>query len=272
MPTLVTLAQSQLDSNNKHHMELPKNHFKAGLAEGKTQIGLWSALCSNIVAEIISHSGFDWILIDTEHSPNETPGLVAQMQAMALGSASVLVRPAWNDTVLIKRLLDIGVQSLLIPFVQNTDEAKAAVAATRYPPEGVRGVTGSGRGAHYGRVDGYLHKAAAEICVVVQIESGEALKNIKEIASVPGVDAVFVGPSDLSASLGHLGNAKHPDVQAALKSAIDQLNALGVPGGILAFNQEDAKRYMEWGYSFVAVGSDMSVLRIETTKLAAAFK
>ncbi len=253
-------------------MELPKNQFKAGLKAGNTQIGLWSTLCSNIVAEIIAHSGYDWIVIDTEHSPNETPNVVSQLQAMATGTASPIVRPAWNDKVLIKRLLDIGVQSLVIPFVQNAEEAQAAVAATRYPPEGIRGVTGSGRGAGYGRNKNYLHEAGNEICVVVQIETGEALAQIKDIASVPGVDAVFIGPADLSASLGHLGNAKHPEVQAALKSAIDQLNDLGVPGGILAFNQDDAKRYMEWGYKFVAVGSDMSVLRIGTTQLADAFK
>ena len=198
-------------------MHLPKNKFKAGLANGDLQIGLWSTLCSNIVAEIIGDSGFDWILIDTEHTPNETPNLVSQMQAMATGTAAPIVRPAWNDTVLIKRLLDIGANSLLIPFVQNAEEAAAAVAATRYPPEGVRGVTGSGRAARYGRVTDYLHTAAEEICVIVQIETSDALSQLREIASVPGVDAVFIGPSDLSASLGHLGNPSHPEAQAALE-------------------------------------------------------
>lgn len=253
-------------------MKLPKNNFKAGLANGDLQIGLWSTLCSNIVAEIIGHSGFDWVLLDTEHTPNETPGLVSQMQALKGGSASTLVRPAWNDTVLIKRLLDIGVQTLLIPFVQNAEEAAAAVAATRYPPEGIRGVTGSGRAAGYGRVKDYLHTAADEICVIVQIETGDALGQLKEIASVPGVDAVFIGPSDLSASLGHLGNPSHPEAQAALKSAIEQLNEIGKPAGILAFNHDDAKRYIDWGYRFVAVGSDQSVLAKGTSALAASFK
>lgn len=241
-------------------MDLPKNQFKAGLAAGELQIGLWSTLGSNIVAEIIGESGVDWVLIDTEHSPNELPMVIAQMQAMSSGSASPIVRPAWNDPVLIKRLLDSGVNSLLIPFVQNGEEATAAVAATRYPPEGIRGVTGSGRAARYGRVKNYLHEAANEICVIVQIETGEALSNLKEIASVPGIDAVFVGPSDLSASLGHLGNPSHPDAQAALKSAVDQLNELGKPAGILAFNPDDAKRYIDWGYRFVAIGSDQSAL------------
>ena len=257
-------------------MKLPKNKFKAGLANGDLQIGLWSTLCSNIVAEIIGESGFDWILLDTEHTPNELPNLVSQMQAIAASSATdtaaPIVRPAWNDTVLIKRLLDIGANSLLIPFVQNADEARAAVAATRYPPEGVRGVTGSGRAARYGRVKDYLHTAAEEICVIVQIETGDALGQLREIASVPGVDAVFIGPSDLSASLGHLGNPSHPEAQVALKSAIDQLNEIGKPAGILAFNQDDAKRYIDWGYRFVAVGSDQGVLAKGTAALAESFK
>ncbi|MEM8860142.1 MAG: HpcH/HpaI aldolase/citrate lyase family protein [Chloroflexota bacterium] len=253
-------------------MNIQKNNFKQGLADKKLQIGLWSTLCSNIVAEVIGDSGFDWILLDTEHTPNETPNLVSQMQAMATGSASAIVRPAWNDTVLIKRILDIGAQSLLIPFVQNAEEAAAAVAATRYPPRGVRGVTGSGRAARYGRIKDYLQTAADEICVIVQIETGDALGQLKEIASVPGVDAVFIGPSDLSASLGHLGNPSHPEAQAALKLAIDQLNELDKPAGILAFNPDDAKRYINWGYRFVAVGSDLSVLAKGTAALADSYR
>ena len=253
-------------------MNLPKNKFKAALAAGEKQIGLWSTLGSNTVAEVIGDSGFDWILLDTEHTPNEPPNLVAQMQAMATGTASAVVRPAWNDAVLIKRLLDIGAQTLLIPFVQNEAEARAAVAATRYPPEGIRGVTGSGRAARYGRVANYVHEAADEIAVIVQIETGSALAEIEKIASVPGVDGVFIGPSDLSASLGHLGNPKHETVQTALKTGVEKLKALGKPAGILAFNRDDAQRYMEWGYQFVAVGSDLSVLAKGTMALAASFK
>ena len=241
-------------------MQLPKNQFKAALASDKKLFGLWSVLSSNVVAEVIGDSGFDWILIDTEHTPNELPNVVMQMQAMATGTAAPIVRPAWNDAVLIKRLLDSGVQTLLIPFVQNADEAAAAVAATRYPPEGIRGVTGSGRAARYGRVKTYLHDAVSELCVVVQIETAEALNKLEEIASVEGVDAVFIGPSDLSASMGHLGNPKHPDVQSAIKQGLTQLKALGKPSGILAFNPDDARRYMDWGAQFVAIGSDLSVL------------
>lgn len=241
-------------------MQLPKNKFKAALQTGDVLPGLWSSLCSPMIAEVLGDSDFDWILLDTEHSPNETPTLVAQMQAMSAGHASAIVRPAWNDPVLIKRLLDIGAQTLLIPFVQNADEAKAAVAATRYPPQGIRGVAGSGRAARYGRVKNYLQTASDEIAVLVQIESVEALTHIEDIAQVDGVDGVFIGPGDLSASMGHLGHAEHPDVQAAIKSAIDTLNKLGKPGGILAFNPDVAKRYQAWGYRFVAVGSDLSLI------------
>ena len=253
-------------------MQLPKNQFKAALATDDKLFGLWSVLGSNVVAEVIGDSGFDWILIDTEHTPNELPDVVVQMQAMATGTAAPIVRPAWNDAVLIKRLLDSGVQTLLIPFVQNAEEAAAAVAATRYPPAGIRGVTGSGRAARYGRVKTYLHEAANELCVIVQIETGEALGKLQEIASVAGVDAVFIGPSDLSASMGHLGNPKHPEVQAAIQSGLTQLKALGKPSGILAFNADDARRYMEWGAQFVAVGSDLSILAKGTMALAESFK
>ena len=253
-------------------MKLPENRFKAALAGDDVLIGLWSTLCSNIVAEIVGDSGFDWILIDTEHSPNELPQVVSQLQALAPSPTAPIVRPAWNDAVLIKRLLDSGVNSLLIPFVQNAEEAQAAVAATRYPPAGIRGVTGSGRAARYGRVKAYLHSAADEIAVIVQIETGEALANLEAIAAVDGVDAVFIGPSDLSASLGHLGNPSHPEVQAALKQGVTQLVEMGKPAGILAFNRDDALRYIDWGVRFVAVGSDQSVLLKGTTSLAQSFK
>ena len=253
-------------------MDIQTNAFKAGLAAGRLQIGLWSSLCSNIVAEIVGDSGFDWILLDTEHSPNELPDLVSQMQALARGTATPIVRPAWNDSVLIKRILDAGAQSLLIPFVQNTEEAKAAVAATRYPPQGIRGITTSGRAARYGRVPDYLKQAPHQICVLVQVETASALAEIEAIASVEGVDGVFIGPSDLSASLGHLGHAGHPEVQAAIKDAVTRLTKLGVPAGILTPNQEDARRYIEWGYRFVAVGSDLGLLAKNADALATSFK
>ena len=253
-------------------MELKQNRFKAALARGELQIGLWSSLCSNIVAEIIGDSGFDWILLDTEHSPNELPGLISQMQALATGTATPIVRPAWNDPVLIKRHLDAGAQALLIPFVQNAEEARAAVVATRYPPEGIRGITASGRAAKFGRVADYLRSAGQEICLLVQVETGEAMAQIDAIASVPGIDGVFIGPADLSASLGHIGNPGHPEVQEVIKGAVDRLTKLGKPAGILTPNDAEARRYIEWGYKFVAVGSDLGIMAKGADALAKAFK
>lgn len=252
-------------------MDLPRNAFKAALARGELQIGLWSSLCSPIVAEVIGHSGFDWILVDTEHSPNEPPAVLAQLQALQAGTATPIVRPAWNDPVLLKRLLDIGTQAVLVPFVQNAEEAAKAVAACRYPPAGVRGITVSGRGSRYGRVPDYLKRADAEICVLVQVETGEALSQLEAIASVDGVDGVFIGPADLSASLGHIGNPGHPEVQDAIKGAAERLMALGKPAGILTPSEADARRYIEWGYRFVAVGSDLGLLTKHADALAKTF-
>ncbi len=253
-------------------MDLPRNAFKAALARGELQIGLWSSLCSPIVAEIIGHSGFDWILVDTEHSPNEPPAVLAQLQAMQAGTATPIVRPAWNDPVLLKRLLDIGTQAVLVPFVQNAEEAAKAVVACRYPPAGIRGITVSGRGSRYGRVPDYLKRADAEICVLVQVETGEALAQLEAIASVDGVDGVFIGPADLSASLGHIGNPGHPEVQDTIKGAVERLAAVGKPAGILTPSEADARRYIEWGYRFVAVGSDLGLLTKHADALAKTFR
>src|SRR5436190_9696982 len=192
--------------------QMPANKFKEAIRAGKPQIGLWSRLCSNIAAEVIAGSGFDWILIDTEHAPNEVPMVLSQLQAVAAGgTAAAVVRPAWNDLVLMKRLLDIGAQNLLVPYVQTAEEGRAAVAATRYPPKGVRGVAVMPRANRYGKVKNYLQKADDEICLIVQIETELALKNIEDIAAVDGIDSLFIGPSDLAASLGHIGNPAHPE-------------------------------------------------------------
>ncbi|HWK97742.1 MAG TPA: aldolase/citrate lyase family protein [Pseudolabrys sp.] len=252
--------------------EFRRNAFKAGLRAKKLQIGLWQSLCSNIAAEICSDSGFDWLLLDTEHSPNEIPDLLSQLQAIEKGTATGIIRPAWNDAVLIKRCLDIGAQTLLIPYVQSVEEAKAAVAATRYPPHGIRGVSVAARASRYGRVPGYLTKANEEICVLVQVETRQSLDAIEAIANVEGVDGVFIGPSDLAASLGHLGNPQHADVQAAMKDAVERLTKVGKPAGILTGNEDEARRYIEWGYLFVAVGSDVGLLAKSADTLAKKFK
>ncbi len=253
-------------------MELNRNRFKHGIAAGELQIGLWSTLASNISAEIIADSGFDWILLDTEHTPNEVPGLLSQLQALESGAATPIVRPAWNDPVLFKRILDIGAQTLLVPYVQNAEEAAKAVSAVRYPPKGIRGVTGSGRGSRYGRVKDYLKKADDEICLLVQVETGEALKELDAIAAVDGVDGVFIGPSDLSASMGFIGQPGHPEVQAAIEDAIGRLKAAGKPAGVLTANAEEARRYIDWGFTFVAVGIDTLILAKGADALAKSFK
>src|SRR5688500_1234560 len=201
-------------------MDMPLNPFKRALKAGQLQIGLWSSLSSHVSVEVIAGAGFDWLLLDTEHSPNELPMVHSQLQAAVGGTAHPVVRPPWNDTVMIKRLLDVGVQSFLIPYVQDEAEARAAVAATRYPPEGVRGFASASRSSRFGRVKDYHARAAEEICVLVQVESREALGNLEAIARVEGVDGVFIGPGDLSAGLGHLGNPGHPEVQAAIEDAI----------------------------------------------------
>jgi 4-hydroxy-2-oxoheptanedioate aldolase len=253
-------------------MDLPRNAFKHAIAQGQLQIGLWSSLCSSIAVEVIAASGFDWILLDTEHAPNEVPGLVSQLQACARGTATPIVRPAWNDTVLVKRLLDIGAQSLLVPYVQNPEEAQRAVLAVRYPPAGVRGVATASRASNYGRITDYLKKANDEICLLVQVETRPALQQLEAVAKVEGVDGVFIGPSDLAASLGHIGNPQHPEVQKALEDAARRLKAIGKPAGILTPNEEEARRYIDWGYTFVAVGADLGLLTRGADTLAKKFK
>ena len=253
-------------------VDFQKNAFKAALALGKLQIGIWSSLCSNIAADILSDCGFDWILLDTEHSPNEIPDLVGQLQAIRGGTATPIIRPAWNDAVLAKRALDIGAQTLLFPYVQTVEEAKRAVASTRYPPHGVRGVSVAARASRYGRTPGYLGKANSEICVLVQVETREAMQQLEAIANVDGIDGVFIGPSDLAASLGHLGNPAHADVQAAMHDAVKRLTSIGKPAGILTSNEEEARRYIEWGYLFVAVGADVGLLARNADALAKKFK
>lgn len=253
-------------------MKLRKNRFKHAIAAGDKQVGMWSTLCSPIVAETLSYSGLDWVLIDTEHSPNEAPDVMAQLQAMAAGDVTPIVRPAWNDAVLMKRLLDIGTNCFLVPFVQNADEAAAAVAATRYPPEGVRGVSVSQRGNKFGRVEDYFQRANEEICVLAQVETPTAAEACSDIAAVDGIDGVFIGPSDMAASMGHIGNAKHPDVVKTISDAAEACQNAGKPVGILAFNVDDAEAYFDAGFTFVAVGSDLGAVTRSADALAKRFK
>jgi 4-hydroxy-2-oxoheptanedioate aldolase len=253
-------------------MEMPINTLKRALGEGRPQIGLWSSLSSHISTEIVAGSGFDWLLLDTEHSPNDVATIHRQLQAMQGSSTAAVVRPAWNDAVLFKRLLDVGVQSLVVPFVQNADEARGAVAATRFPPAGIRGVATTTRANRYGRVKEYLQHANDEICVIVQLETRTALENLEAIAAVDGVDGLFIGPSDLAADLGHLGDNAHPDVRQTIDRAIVRIRATGKAAGILAPIEADARHWLDLGCLFVGVGSDAGILARQSEALAAKFK
>lgn len=253
-------------------MDMPLNPFKRAITGGRPQLGLWSSLANNFSVEILANSGFDWLLLDSEHSPNELPLIHSQLQAAAGGTAHPIVRPPWNDTVVIKRLLDIGVQSFLIPYVQNEEEARAAVAATRYPPKGVRGFASASRASRFGRVKDYYARAEDEICVLVQVETPEAIGNLEAICGVEGVDGVFIGPGDLSATMGHLGNQGHPEVLAAIEDAIARIKACGKAPGILTGDEALAKRCIEQGCLFTAVGSDVGLLVKHSEALAARFR
>jgi 4-hydroxy-2-oxoheptanedioate aldolase len=248
------------------------NPLKQALKSGRLQIGLWHSLASPLVAEILSDSGFDWILLDTEHSPNELPMVLSELHAMSGGSAHAIVRPAWNDSVIIKRLLDVGVQSLLIPYVETEEEAQRAVQSTRYPPQGFRGYASQARATRYGRIKGYHQGANAEICLLLQVETKRGLENLERIARVEGVDGVFIGPGDLSAALGYLGQPNHPEIVRTIDDAIRRIKAAGVAPGILTGDAELAQHYIELGCLFAGVGSDIGLLANGAEQLAAKFR
>jgi 2-dehydro-3-deoxyglucarate aldolase len=237
------------------------NRFKAALLERKQQIGTWSSLASPIVTELLGVVGFDWILLDTEHAPTDPISLIPQLMSLKDSVSAPVVRPPANEQVAIKRLLDVGVVNFLIPFVDTAADAERAVAATRYPPQGVRGVSVGHRGNRFGTVSNYFEVANDNMCVAVQIESRAAVENIDAIAAVPGIDALFVGPSDLAANYGHLGDPNHPDVQAAIQHVFQRAHAAGKASGILAPVQAEAERYLGWGASMVAVSADLGLLR-----------
>lgn len=253
-------------------MDLPQNAFKRALRENRQQIGLWCSLPGAYAAEAVAGSGFDWLLFDTEHSPGDPLTVLAQLQAVAPYPVSAVVRPASNDAVLIKRLLDFGAQTLLIPYVQTADEARAAVAAMRYPPAGIRGVSGVTRATRFGRIPDYGRRAAEELCLLVQVETGEAMAQLKEIAAVEGVDGVFIGPADLAASLGHVGGPGHPDVVALIADGIRRIRACGKPAGILTPDNAFAARCIELGTLFTAVGVDAAMLVRASESLAKQFR
>ena len=253
-------------------MDLPVNQFKRALKAGRRQIGFWSSLSSPLAAEVLAGAGFDWVLIDAEHGPSDVPRVLPQLHAMLGGTAHPIVRPPWNDAVVIKRFLDIGVQTFLVPYVQTAGEAERAVAATRYPPRGVRGFAVATRASRFGRIKDYHTLGEAEICVLVQVETRAALANLEAIAAVEGVDGVFIGPGDLSADLGYLAQAGHPEVQRVIEDAIRRIQAAGSVAGILTPDEALARRYLDLGCLFTAVGSDVGLLARGTEQIAGRFR
>ncbi|HYL24938.1 MAG TPA: HpcH/HpaI aldolase/citrate lyase family protein [Burkholderiales bacterium] len=253
-------------------MELPRNGFKRALARGATQIGLWSSLSSNYSVEVIAGAGFDWLLLDMEHSPNDLESLLAQLQAAAPYATHPVVRVPWNDMVSIKRVLDVGAQSLLVPYVSSAAEARSAVSFTRYPPQGARGVAGTTRATRFGRIQDYARRAHEEICVLVQVETQSALDNIEAICATEGVDGVFIGPADLHASLGHPGEIANPRVKPVIDEAVRRIRKAGKAPGILTPSEDDARHWLECGALFVAVGADVGILARGAEALAQKFK
>jgi 4-hydroxy-2-oxoheptanedioate aldolase len=257
-------------------MHTPVNPFKQALAENRPQIGLWCGLADHYTTEICAGAGFDWLLLDGEHSPNDLRSLLQQAQAVAAypgthAIARVPMGHGFAGQALIKQYLDLGIQTLLVPMVDTPEQARELVRCMRYPPEGIRGMGGA-RASRWGRYPNYGQEANAQVCLLVQVETREAVANLDAIAATEGVDGVFIGPADLSAAYGHVGNPTHPEVQAVIEDAFRRIRKAGKAVGILTPDETLARRYLEWGGTFVAVGLDNNLLARSTTALAARFK
>lgn len=244
--------------------------FKDKLAQDKPLLGLWQALANNYTADICARTGYDWLLFDGEHSPNTAQTLLGQLQAVAPYPLEAIARVPMGEPVAIKQYLDIGFTTLLVPMVDSVEQARAVVTACRYPPHGIRGVaSATARATGFGADPAYLREVAERVTLIVQIESRAALENIDAIAAVDGVDALFIGPADLSASLGHLGNPGHPEVQQAITQAKEAIDRAGKPAGIFALSADDAQARMAQGYRFLSIGTDIGVLSRGATNLLA---
>ena len=237
-----------------------ENAFKRGLEAGRPQIGLWISLCSGFAADAVADIGFDWLLMDMEHAPNDLATVLQQLQAARPYETTALVRPMWKDTVMVKRLLDLGAPGLLFPMVQTVAEAEAAVAACRYPPAGVRGVSLTQRGNRVGRDKEYIEQVERQTCVLVQVETVEAMGRVEEIASVEGVDGVFFGPADIAASMGKMGQITDAELWVQIFAAARKVQALGIPVGTLVGTPDLTKQVLDAGFMFVAIGSDLGVM------------
>ena len=253
-------------------MEMKINLFKQNIKKGIVQWGIWNSMPGPAIAEILADVGFDWVLIDMEHSPQDQHTVLTSLQAMAPFPSHPIVRVVINDTAKIKQVLDLGAQSILVPYVESADEARKAVNAVRYPPAGIRGVAGLVRAGGYGRIKDYHKKADKEICLLVQVETKKALDSLEEIAAVEGVDGIFFGPADLSASMGLLGQPSNETVVSAIENAIRKLKKMNMPSGVLTFDRAALKRYIASGCLFNAVGVDLALLSNGADSLLAEFK
>lgn len=241
-------------------MKLPQNPFLAAIRAGKPQIGIWISLCSPFAAEVVAGAGFDWAVIDMEHSPNDLTMVMGQLQVFAAYKTTALVRPEWNDPVLVKRVLDIGAPGLVFPMVQSVEEAKKAVAATRYPPRGIRGVSGMTRANKFGRITDYFTRIEDETAIILQVETRAAVALADQIGAVAGVDGVFFGPADIAADIGLLGQVMHADVWDLIMPAARKLMAAGIPVGTLVTDATFARKLLDDGFTFVACGIDAGLL------------
>jgi 4-hydroxy-2-oxoheptanedioate aldolase len=251
-------------------MQIPVNHFRDALRAGQPQIGLWVGLADANAAEALAGCGYDWLLLDGEHAPNDLRTLLDQLRAVAPYPVHPVVRPVQGDTALIKQVLDIGAQTLLVPMIDTPEQAAAMVRAMRYAPEGIRGMGAAlARASRWNQVDDYLNQANGQMCLLVQAETVRSLANLRAIAEVDGVDGVFFGPADLSASMGHRGQPGHPEVQRAILDGIATVRAAGKAAGVLMADRALAQQYLDAGATFVAVGVDTTLLvRAATAQLA----
>lgn len=254
-------------------LPMPRNTFKAALQAGQRQIGLWVGLADANAAEALAGCGYDWLLLDGEHAPNDVRTVLEQLRAVAPYPVQPVVRPVQGEVALIKQYLDVSAQTLLVPMIDTPEQATQMVRAMRYPPHGIRGVGAAlARASRWNQITDYLQHADGEMCLLVQAETPRALENLAAIAATDGVDGVFFGPSDLSASMGHRGQPSHPEVQRAILDGIATVRAAGKAAGILATDQALAQRYLDAGALFVAVGLDTALLVRAATELARHFK
>lgn len=253
-------------------MKLPTNPFTHAIADGQRQIGYWVSMASNVSAEIVAGSGFDWVVIDMEHAPNDYLSVLPQLQAFEGSSTTALVRPEWNDTVAVKRILDMGARGLLFPMVQSVEEAEKAVAATRYPPRGNRGVAGATRATQYGRVTDYAQRVEEETTVLIQLETTAAIAQAEQIAAVDGVNGIFFGPADIAADMGMIGKPMAPEVWDVIRPAAAKLRAMGMPVGTLVTDPDMVSDLLNEGFTFVACGLDTLTLARATDALLAKVK